>query len=274
MPERTRTDRPKEAELGKGFWKDFPNALEAIKALPGWETVSIFSEIGRDQQVIQALQSIREFLSSNSDRDTLNAYKPSVDGYFFEEYASRSVGKRISMIGIDGVVLSSDQTVEVYKIAHPEYTVNRSHNNLRMTLCGDVSDGIRIPDGIVVERNQGNSEIRAICEYALGPSDKEKRAQRDRFSSGQAVDDILVGGFLQEQIVEYLATLDPGLSKNLSRSDHFLFIFIRPEKEPAEGFRISDGTCRIFVPFTREKFRDVIGGLIQDIQTSLSQQDK
>jgi len=274
MTERTSADRDVEVQLNNSFWKDFSNARKAIKALPGWETVSIFSEIGRDQQVIQAFQKVREFLSRSPEQHALYGYEMSLAGFLFEEYASGLVRKRIGMIGINGVVLSPNQTFEIYKIAHPEYTVNRSHNNLRMTLCGDVSDGIRIPDGIVIERNQGNSEIRAICEYALGPSDKEKRAQRDRFSSGQAVDDILVGGFLQEQIVEYLATLDPGLSKNLSRSDHFLFIFIRPEKEPAEGFRISDGTCRIFVPFTREKFRDVIGGLIQDIQTSLSQQDK
>ncbi|OGE13547.1 hypothetical protein A2305_03515 [Candidatus Curtissbacteria bacterium RIFOXYB2_FULL_41_10] len=174
-------------------------------------------------------------------------------------------------MGIDGVLLSPDQTIGIYRIGHPNYTVNDSHHSLRKTLTADLPGNIRIPDGIVFETSQGKSEIRALCEYSLGRLNDRKRYQRNRFRSEQAIDDILVGGFLQEQIGEYLAGLNLGLSKNLTRSGEFLFIY--NDNEIAEGFifKESDMTCRIHVPFTREAFKGVISTLVEDIQNSLRQ---
>ena len=274
MRERASGRRHAETKLDDTFWADFPTARQAIEDLPGRGTAIIFRDIGQDQQVIQALREVREFLNRNSDQDTLNARKVSLAGYLFEEYAFHLVIEKMGMIGINGVVLSPTQTFEIYKIAHPDHKIVRSHSNLRSTLQGDMSDDIRIPDGIVVERNQERSEIKALCEYSLGKSGSRKKHQARRFRSRQAVDDVLAEGFLREQIGEYLAKLDPRLSKNLAPSSEFLFILIRPEKESAEGFRVSDGVCRVFVPFTREEFKDVIDTLIQDIRTSSSQQTK
>ena len=62
MIERTSTQRLAEIQLNNSFWADFPNALNAIRNLPGWETASIFAEIGRDKGVIEALGKAEKFL--------------------------------------------------------------------------------------------------------------------------------------------------------------------------------------------------------------------
>jgi len=269
MAERkTSAERHAEAQFNKSFRADFPNASKAILDLHDWETTHIFNDIGRDQQVIQNLHKIRDFLSGKPEQHALSEFRIAVAAYFFEQFAFRFANLRLRVIGIIGKILSPEETFELLRVAFSDNKVCDAHMGL-----GQSHDGFKNPDGLLVSRQGRETVIRGVCEYTLQPIINpfgigRKRRQLRVHESAKVVQSILQDSKRQIEIGQHLHSSNPDFPERLSGNlEGLLFVYVRPRIEhPSDQYseRMYRGNVHICASFKREQFYQVIDGLIKD----------